>query len=106
MVAGGRDRVSHAGLFAVSQAKERAAMTDLKNGKTFLGHRFGSLVVVKFCGMIGDGNSLDKRQSVWRANCDCDPTGRTFLYDTIRNIRLNGECPECRKKRDKRRRQA
>ena len=81
-------------------------MSDLKNGKSFLGHRFGSLVVVKFCGMIGDGNSLDKRQSVWQANCDCDPTGGAFLYDTIRNIKLNGQCPECRKKLDKRRKQA
>ena len=82
-------------------------MSDLKNGKTFVGQRFGSLVVVKFCGMIeGDAH---KRKSVWRANCDCDPNGESksrFVYDTIRNIKLNGCCGECKKLTDKRRRQS
>jgi hypothetical protein len=70
-------------------------------GKSFIGRRFGSLVVVKFCGMIA--GRCGKRESVWRANCDCDPTGGTFLYDTIRNIRANGQCPDCKRKTDKRR---
>ena len=79
-------------------------MDEIKNGKSFLGVRFGSLVVVEFKGMIR--NALGRRQSVWRANCDCDPEGKNFLYDTIRNIRLNGQCPDCRRKTDKRRNQA
>jgi hypothetical protein len=74
-------------------------------GKSFIGKRYGSLVVVEFKGMIANRNA-HKRESVWRANCDCDPTGAKFLYDTIRNIRANGQCPDCKRKTDKRRKQA
>ena len=72
------------------------------NGKTFVGKRFGSLVIVEFKGMIDC--EAHKRKSVWRANCDCREDGKNFIYDTIRMIKLAGCCPECKKKNDRRRR--
>ena len=69
--------------------------------KQFIGKRYGSLVVVAFVGTLQKKG--DRRRTVWRANCDCDASGKNYVYDTIRVIKSHGRCDEYKKLSDRRR---
>lgn len=72
-------------------------MQSIKNGKCFLNHRFSSLVVVEFKYMRprrGGGTLLE---SIWRANCDCDASGKNFVLGTTRDFKRKQMCEDCQR---------
>ena len=75
----------------------------LKNGRSYIGERIGSLVIVSLKWMR-ETKGGGARQSVWRANCDCSP--KNFVLDSLDNMRRKGMCEDCMKAARKNKREA
>ncbi len=78
-------------------------MTDStqKNGKSLIGKRYGSLLIVEFKRMREE-KAGQHREAIWRANCDCD--ANNFVLDTSANLKRKGMCEDCMKAARKKRR--
>ena len=73
-----------------------------KNGKSLIGKRYGSLLIVEFKRMREE-KSGQHREAIWRANCDCNP--KNFVLDTSANLKRKGMCEDCMRINRKKRRQ-
>jgi hypothetical protein len=73
-----------------------------KNGKSLIGKRYGSLLIVEFKRMRDEKNS-QHREAIWRANCDCNPAN--FVLDTSANLKRKGMCEDCMKQNRRKRKE-
>lgn len=77
-------------------------MDEPRNGKSFVGYRYGSLVVVSLFTMKQINGH--RRQAIWRANCDCTPDGKNFVLGATEDLRRKKQCEDCQKAARKKKR--